>query len=249
MKFFEYIAWLIVLVGLIILDNVTNIKIIENNFQSIIISLLCLLIIQFITIKISFSNNKNELINTKEDILSSFKHSFGGSFRTFDNSDDLNSYYSTKLKKTKQIEDFTWAPFSHPGNSNKIHKTLESIFAYKSQVDYCEIFVFNEGNTFRQDRLKKLEFHYLKAKKGKNSKYSCAYFEGIEFPRIQFTIIDEKEILFSSAESNRCSIENKTLANIFSKYWEDSWQKATKLIENGIIIDEKKIKELISKIK
>ncbi len=175
----------------------------------------------------------------------------------FPNSEYHNRYYEFKISTANhKVDDLTWATFDKEGKLDAPRpKYLEKIqMAADGGVNYDEIFIFqNKDSKLHYDRLKKLKYHYNKAKKHMRttSRYSCSYFAidelGFDFPRIQFTLIDNDEILFTSSANNneKFRIKNSQLTKVFKNYYEQAWSLSEKLIVNGEIENEDKILELI----
>lgn len=59
-------------------------------------------------------------------------------------------------------------------------------------------------------------------------------------------LIDDNEVIFTSGLSVKCAIKNQNIVEIFEKYYSLAWEKSTKLIKNGKVIDETKIIEIIN---
>lgn len=176
---------------------------------------------------------------------------------TFNGHEFSRKYYEFRITNAKdKVEDLTWAVFDREG---KLDKTTNDYISKiqsvaESGTNYDEIFIFHKSGKNRIDRLKKLEFHYNNAKKNrkrKNSKYSCSYFDvqnlNFDFPRIQFTIIDNEEIIFTSGtyDNEKFKVRNKQLTKVFSNYYKEAWELSDKLIVNGEIVNENKILELL----
>jgi hypothetical protein len=175
----------------------------------------------------------------------------------FPNSEYHKKYYEFRISTaSEKIDDLTWASFDKEGKLDAPQpKYLEKIQTVADGgINYDEIFVFeNDISNPHYERLQKLKYHYEKAKKSsrKQSRYSCAYFDisklGRDFPRVQFTLIDNDEILFtSSANGNeKFKVQNKQLTKVFKNYYDQAWRLSDKLIQNGIVVNEKLILELI----
>lgn len=189
----------------------------------------------------------NKLFERLENIL-------GIMIEKFKDKSEMDSYYVNSIEKAKRVEDLTWATFDHEGKGGAVPadyvKRIRN--AAESGTDFDEIFIFNNQDEYRQDRLSKLNYHYLNAKKSKGkNQYSCYYFNvtNINFPRIQFTLIDESELVFTSGRNTRFRIKSEELINVFSTYFSEARNKAIKLIVNGQIVNEKDILNLLKEFK
>ena len=84
---------------------------------------------------------------------------------------------------------------------------------------------------------------------GYGDKYSCSYYDNIKqpkFPKLQFVIIDDEEVVFvSSAYSpNFCAIRDKRIVSIFNNYFNQAWEFSV------VIKDKKQVKQdVIEKIR
>jgi len=172
--------------------------------------------------------------------------------KVFQSSQEQQEYFLSRIATASQVHDLTWATFGSRSDSQS--DTVESEQKRKislltqRDIIYDEIFVFNDGVRSRHDRLKKLRDHYQEAVNGKSSNYSCAFYEAMDFPRLQYTVIDQCEILFTSGQNIRCAVYDLRLAEVFIKYFGQAWDKATVLIENGSVVSQRNIKELLAKL-
>lgn len=64
--------------------------------------------------------------------------------------------------------------------------------------------------------------------------YCCSYYENKDintrFPKLQFVVIDDREVVFVSSayKPNLCSIKNTRIASIFCNYFEQAWELSKK---------------------
>lgn len=176
----------------------------------------------------------------------------GRGIQVFNSADQQQEYFLERISRATQVHDLTWATFGSRIDSQ--HDSLEYEQRHKiallssRDLSYDEIFVFFDGMRSRPDRLKKLRDHYQEACSGARSKYSCSYYDSMTFPRLQYTVIDHSEILFTSGQNMRCVVYEPRLAEVFTRYFDQAWDQAKVLIENGRIIEEEIIVKLLEKV-
>lgn len=170
----------------------------------------------------------------------------------FNTAEQQQEYFLERISSASHVNDLTWATFGSRIDSQ--HDSLE--YEQKQKISllgsrdltYDEIFVFFDGMRPRHDRLKKLQDHYKEACSSAPSKYSCAYYDSMDFPRLQYTVIDHCEILFTSGQNMRCVVYEPRLAEIFARYFDQAWEQAIVLIENGVIVEGDIIEKLLAGI-
>lgn len=171
--------------------------------------------------------------------------------QTFETQDEQMAFFKGRLAEASTVYDLTWAKArtvvqaEQDEISEKRENYLDSISDFSSVKPYKEIFIFSDGYRDRSDRLRKLHFHYQRAKKGTAGKYSCGFFPEMQFPRLQYTLIDGNDILFTSGTNERIHVNQKQLASVFSNYFDAAWEEAHKLIVDGEVVDEDKINVLL----
>lgn len=194
----------------------------------------------------------------------------------FNNDGECKNYRKSRLKTAKTVRDLTWAEKISSSEENIIKdndfsdtaikdsdspeerkKKLTAkykgyIESLKGPDEYQEIFIFKINGSIRIDRANKFEAIYYIAKDtpGLLNKYSCKYFSDTPLERLQFTIFDDKEILFTSSIYKKCLIKGETICDIMMKYFERAWNdtadNAIPLIENGqIVANDEVLKEII----
>lgn len=162
------------------------------------------------------------------------------------------NFFTSRLDKAFSIQDLTWAKSRTKMESvhEEIEDTrisyVEDIARFSADRPYIELFIFDDNYGVRQDRLEKLRYHYQRCKDGKGGRYSCGYFKNADFPRLQYTLIDVNEILFTSGSVERMVVNQPELASIFKKYFEHAWEDAHKLIEDGDLSDEDRILQILA---
>lgn len=196
--------------------------------------------------KIELHKVSNELNSEIERAKLEIFETIGYRFKLFQSKEICDTYYENKLTASKIIKDLTWAEV----NSQSYQISKEYINHIRDKQEYQEIFIFCVNNKYRYDRLIKLKtvYDFIKDNPTSHINYSCCYYEELTFERLQYTIFDEKEVLFTSSYAQRCTIEETALVSIFNKYFDQAWKEAIPLIENGAIRDEVRILELIKQL-
>lgn len=170
----------------------------------------------------------------------------------FESHDEQSEFYVQRLQTASTIYDLTWAKArsrldaDHDELLERRIDYVDDIADFSGRKKYIEIFIFDDGFNPRPDRLRKLQYHYNRCKNGTGGNYSCGYFDKIRFPRLQYTIIDNNEILFTAGNSDRILVAQRNLANVFRTYYESAWDDCHKLIEDGQIKDSGTIEALLS---
>lgn len=147
----------------------------------------------------------------------------------FKDSIQTTRYLVKQLKKCKkEVLDLTWSHvvssrLALPQDKKVEEQYQECIKNLSKIIEYKEVFIFSSS-----DRLKKLKNRLLENEVG----YSCAYFESVDIPLLQFIILDGEEVVFASdMYSVKCAIRNKELAKIFTDYYTMVWTNAIKIKE------------------
>lgn len=149
--------------------------------------------------------------------------------KEFPNSAELESYVSERIRNAKEeVLDLTWKKSLSgeellPKRKTATKKYDNSIKKISKDLAYKEIFILDQYG-----RKEKLKRRLLENSPG----YSCAYFQPCEVPRIQFIIIDKKEILFvSSSYGIKSAFYDEKLVTIFRNYFFEAWHDAIKIKE------------------
>lgn len=253
---FAFIICSISIVGLF-----TEIPFIKGNLSNIILAVSSILLT---TVAVAKSNSKKdhgttikkiedscseiiqELSKNKSQIIKGLD---GVEIVKFKNPNEQIQYIINRLQNAENsVSDFTWAPkvsssFDAPARKRLESKYVTAIKNASKQISYREIFIFSHAS-----RIMKLKEHYEKINtKNESSGYSCAYYEDTNFPRLQFLLIDENEVIFTSGQYLKCAVKNSNIVEIFTKYYSSAWENANKLIENGVIINPEEIERIIKK--
>ena len=175
---------------------------------------------------------KHQDISTKIDsstktIINSLK---GVEIKLFDEIADVDIYISQRiLSANKNVYDLNWQDF-HKSNPNprnpavkeytesELDKSIKEFCADNKSKVYREIFTFSYQKNF-QKMLTHITY---------GDKYSCSYYDNIKhprFPKLQFVIIDDEEVIFVSSayRPHFCAIRDKRIVSIFNNYFEQAW--------------------------
>lgn len=253
---FAFIICSISIVGLF-----TDIPHVEGNLSNIILAVSSIILT---TVAIAKSNSKRDHTNSVKKIEDSYsklvrelsnnknqiiKGLDGVEIVKFNSPKEQISYIINRLQDAEHsVSDLTWGQKVSSALDSPGRKRLESTYvtAIKNaakRISYREIFIFSHIS-----RIEKLENHYTKINtKNESSGYSCAYYEETNFPRLQFLLIDDNEVIFTSGQYLKCAVKSSNVVDIFTKYYSIAWDNANKLIENGVIVNLEEIEKIIEK--
>ncbi len=174
---------------------------------------------------------ENKIENSSKRVIESLS---GVEKQIFKTIKDVDNYVADRIKNAKfSVLDLNWQDFRNTvvdhqsQHRNEIDDEIdESIKAFCSRkrtdkkildkTIYEEIFTFPETNSLNLIKMKRhCTFGDI---------YTCSYFETRntpKFPKIQFVIIDEEEVIFVSSEykENFCSIKDYRIVNICLNYF------------------------------
>lgn len=180
---------------------------------------------------ISYTREKEP--ETFERVLENTLRDYDGTYlKEFANAVEMEEYLARRIGEAKlSVCDLSWKEsisrqYELP-QRRKVHKSYEDTMlkAAKNLV-YREIFVFSDLR-----RVEQCERRIAANRPG----YSCSYFN--EFggaPRLQFVIVDGREIIFaSSSYSKLCAIRGEAVGAIFSQYFDEAWSRAIPLRDSG----------------
>lgn len=175
---------------------------------------------------------KHQDISTKIDtstktIIDSLK---GVEIKLFDKIEDVDFYIAQMITSAKKsVFDLNWQDYlkSNPNprnpvvreyTENAIDKSIKEFCSESSAKVYREIFTFSHTKNF-QKMLTHITY---------GDKYSCSYYDNIKhprFPKLQFVIIDDEEVIFVSSayKPHFCAIRDKRIVSIFNNYFEQAW--------------------------
>lgn len=169
----------------------------------------------------------------------------------FSSHEEQANFFAQRLETASSIQDLTWAKARskvetvHDAVDERRIRYVEDIARFSKEKPYMELFIFNDEHGFRKDRQEKLRYHYERCQRGEGGLYSCGYFVKADFPRLQYTLIDVDEILFTSGTMERLIVNQPELSSVFRKYFEYAWDDSTTLIDNGEIVDDGKIIQIL----
>jgi hypothetical protein len=181
------------------------------------------------------------VVKSKDTILNSHKltiTSFKGN-KVTDIIQNVDLYIADKIKNaTNSVYDLNWQDYqknNNPRNNsdrtyseNAIYKCIKE-FCAKENVEYQEIFTFSY-----ERNLPKLMTH-----KNYGNNYSCAYYDNLEplkkFPKLQFVIVDEKEVIFVSSTYGHslCATRDEKIVEICCIYFKQAWELSEKIKKRG----------------
>lgn len=203
------------------------------------------------------------LYKPSQKSLKNEKNKFRGIHQTqkriFANVTEMDNYYAERIKEAKhEILSLMWQDDSDdrvdhvrftPDRRERQTGISDSVCSFcedKNKV-YKELFTFSfpKWYDFMKDRVERC-----------GTNYECRYYNNFKkpvnkrFPKLQFRIIDNEEVVFSSRGygSHLCAIKDKNLAGIMKTYFEIAWKNAIRIapaqdevmkktfaeIENGI---------------
>lgn len=182
--------------------------------------------------------------NDQTEILKKVAQRIGSpSVMAFENSAELESHLAVRIKDAKtEICDLSWklrisAGFG-VGKRKDSHRSYESsITSAARDIQYREIFVFNDPR-----RVDKLRRRIAENREG----YSCRYFENETIPRLQFIIIDNREIIFFAASPGAllCGIESPEICRVFRPYFDELWNAAIP-IKDGAVTHKEVVERIV----
>ena len=142
----------------------------------------------------------------------------------YESGTDLLSYAIQRMQEAQcQIDDLSWSPVISLGRElNFIQEAFEeyekSIANISENIAYREVYIFN-----RPDRKEKLKRRIAENSPG----YSCAYYEELNVPLIQFMIIDRNEVIVLSEQfQTKFSLRHPYIVKLFEEYYEKIWRNA-----------------------
>ena len=161
-------------------------------------------------------------------------------FVRFDTGAAMYEYVTKRINEAvESIDDMSWRHFSRSmelwattledRREKQARDEYEKATSRASQnLQYREVFVFNDPA--RIERLK------LRIEEN-SSGYSCRYFPKMQAPRIDFVVIDGKEVIFLYEGRNaaeRCVLQHKDVSNMFRIYYEELWQAAIPIKDGAL---------------
>ena len=196
-----------------------------------------------------FERKLNELICKFDNPMTYTLNQLNTTKLVVDSIEDIDAYLAERIPQAKvSVYDFCWWDFSQAPkqvhrneitakkNSINIDDAIAKFCKGKNKI-YKEIFSFHSTANKR-----KLLTHICF---GEN--YQCAYFDtsSYKFPKMQFVIIDDKEVVFASRfYQKHCIIKDKDIVGLMLNYFDQAWVLAHK-IKDEDAFDE----NLVNKVK
>jgi hypothetical protein len=182
---------------------------------------------------------------------------------TFNTIKEVDNYVADRIKNAEfSVQDLNWQDFRIPSSSHsQQHREElddeidESITAFcnrkrseqlKKKTIYEEIFTFPPSN--------RRNLHKMKSHLKNGDLYSCYYYETLEelkFPKLQFVIIDNEEIIFVSSEykENFCSVKDIRIVNICANYFMQALELSIVIKQKNQLADQNLINHIEAKYK
>lgn len=172
----------------------------------------------------------------------------------FKDINEVDEYIAEKINAAKySVYDLNWqddlinvTPLKHQARINSANKIDLAIKSYCNKkndiVCYQEIFTFSN-----HDNIERMNKHI-----NYGDTYSCYYYENLDvikrFPKLQFVVIDENEVIFASSayEGKLCAIKNDEIVGIFCLYFSRAIDFSIKIKERGNL-NSKIIDDIIKK--
>jgi hypothetical protein len=229
----------------------------EDHFALLTFFLLLAIAIHFV----ASTYLERDLLERRHDILTRIDHSTktiigslnGIEIKFFDNIEQADLYIAERiLNASRSVSDLNWQDFfeNNPTPRSAVERQVADEVLDKSITAFCSknhSGVYQEIFTFSNRRnINKMLAHITH---GDN--YSCSYYDKSKhpkFPKLQFVIIDDEEVVFvSSAYSpNFCTIRDKRVVSIFDNYFDQAW-KLSQVIKDNAGINQNVIKRIKGK--
>lgn len=230
---------------------------VQIDYAFVATSLLLAIAIHFILVGFwenEMTSRQKELTQGLDQAVSTIIDSLNGvEVIFFDDINNVDMYIAKRISEASEcVYDFTWQDFIsiNPYHRNlvdkecaakKIDSSIQSFCSKKTTKPriYKEIFTFSYPQN-----IKKMLNHITYG-----DVYCCSYYENkdpnAKFPKLQFVVIDDKEVIFVSSAytPNLCSIKNTGIASIFCNYFEQAWELSKK-IKDRDKVDNNLIKEI-----
>jgi hypothetical protein len=235
----------------------------EIDYAYISCVLLCAIALHFI-FSIFGSFGQKQIEDKIDKSVSKIVASLNGVEKTtFNTIKEVDNYVAYKIRNAKtSVKDLNWQDFRLPSSSHSQQHRQElddeldesiSAFCRRKRSDalkrksiYEEIFTFPSTN---RKNLQKMKSHILNG-----DIYSCYYYETLEelkFPKLQFVIIDDEEIIFVSSEykENFCAIKDRRIVNICLNYFMQARELSTIIKQKNYLPDQNLINQIEAKYK
>jgi hypothetical protein len=197
-------------------------------------------------IRKSMDNNLNKILSLLP----------GCEVKRFASGDEQMAYLIYKISIARRfVNDCSWVDhdnFRHRGLDRRRESERNyqmTITKQAKSIQYREIFVVDTEHQFpREDRLQRLSERMGNTE---ITGYSCSYFLNTPIPRLQFMVIDHEEVILHHSDGaprgHRFAICHSGIAALFGAYYNDCWNRSTKLKE-GTIVHQDKYEELLRQV-
>lgn len=226
----------------------------EPNYSIMAFALLTAITVHLITVGFIDLDlfKKNQDLSLKIDtatkkIIDSLK---GVEINLFEKIDEVDLYIAHRIQVAKKsVYDLNWQdhldknpnprnPVDREYTENEIDKNIKEFCSEPTAKVYREIFTFSNNRN-----VQKMDVHITYG-----DKYSCSYYDNItnpKFPKLQFVIIDDEEVIFVSSayRPNFCAIRDKRIVSIFNNYFEQAWE-LSEIIKDGRNINQETINNI-----
>ena len=235
---------------------------VKIDYAFVATSLLLAIAIHFILVGFledEITSRQKELTQGLEQAVGTIIDSLNGvEVIFFDDINEVDMYIAKRILAASEcVYDFNWQDFMpiNPSDrkladkeyaATKIDASIKSFCSKKTMKPriYKEIFTFS----YPQNIGKML--NHIKY----GDVYCCSYYENKDintrFPKLQFVVIDDREVVFVSSayKPNLCSIKNTRIASIFCNYFEQAWELSKKIKDRNQV-DDDLIKEISERYK
>ena len=257
MKFLETITLVLIAIFAIIipfcdffgfLDSLTSFAPFKQKGYALTLIFLSLVTLYLIFAKLNIDKVTKIILNKLDIIINLRDLKKTADIVVLESGGELERYLAGRIDSaTEEICDLTWKLKIVMGGNDrkKSHAQYEQAMfaASKRGVRYREIYIFN--HTKRVEQLKTRA-------KGNVEAYECRYFQNNEhinkIPRLQFLILDNREVVFyASADNARlCAIKSQDLCNVLKPYFDEVWRAAIpiKIDKKTRKIDSAVLKEI-----
>jgi len=215
-----------------------------NNASPNYVLIACLLLFALVSHFILSISTELQLFKKQDELIKTINSldAIKG-VQIFTNSTDSDTYIAERITLAKEsVCDLNWQddlpvnprardPRKKQFTEKEIDKSIKS-FCKKSSTMYREIFTFEYSANVQK----------MKAHIEYGDTYNCSYFENKDipkFPKIQFVIIDEKEVIFASSayEPYLYAVRDEKFVHMFKAYFEQAWRQSTKIKERKTVHD------------
>jgi hypothetical protein len=174
----------------------------------------------------------------------------------FRDTTEMDEYFAKRVKKAKkEVRSLLWQddskgiiPVVNNIDRNERQKKMDKaveLFCKKGYL-YRELFTFSFS--------KRLDIMKERLKLGEN--YQCRYYDNFDleinkrFPKLQFRIIDDKEVIFASRKYSWaiCAIKDPELVKIMKEYFDLAWDNAIEISNSNPQIQLDTVNKISDKV-